>query len=214
MATTIEAPLVGRDVPAGTLSYEEYLDWLDSETHAEWVDGTVMLMSPVERVNNNVCGFLLRIISTWVEAKGLGEVAFEPFQMRTGPDLNGRSPDILFVAQANLNRLKRTWLDGPADVVVEVVSAGSRVVDRGAKFHEYEQGGVREYWLIDPIRNQAEFYEPDESGYYRLMAVEDGVFRSNVIEGFTMRVDWLWQRPLPSLIDVLAGWGLVSKRNQ
>ena len=49
-------------------------------------------------------------------------------------------------------------MDGPADVVIEIISTGSRSTDRRTKFAEYEQLGVPEYWLIDPLRRQAEFY--------------------------------------------------------
>lgn len=46
--------------------------------------------------------------------------------------------------------MKETYLDGPADLVVGIVSPDSVGRDRGEKFYEYAQGGVPEYWLIDP----------------------------------------------------------------
>lgn len=55
-----------------------------------------------------------------------------------------------FVASEHLDRLKETYLDGPADLVVGIVSPDSVGRDRGEKFYEYAQGGVPEYWLIDP----------------------------------------------------------------
>ena len=57
----------------------------------------------------------------------------------------------------NRTRLKKTFLDGPADVVVEIISAGSIGLDRGDKFVEYERGGVREYWLIDARSDELSF---------------------------------------------------------
>jgi len=81
--------------------------------------------------------------------------------------------------------------------------------DRGDKFLEYEKGGVKEYWLIDPIRQLAEFYRLD-NGVYRLAPVDnDGIYRSIVIAGVWLRVDWLWQEPLPPLMSILKEWGLV-----
>lgn len=79
----------------------------------------------------------------------------------------GREPDLLFVAQEHLDRLQETYLDGPANLVVEVVSPESLARDRGAKFVEYEAGGVPEYWLLDPLRRWAEFYCLGEDGRYR-----------------------------------------------
>lgn len=81
---------------------------------------------------------------------------------------------------------------------MEVVSPESVGRDRGEKFVEYESAGVREYWLIDYERNRAEFYELQLNGLYRL-ANTDGIYRSNVVEGFFIREDWFWQESLPTI---------------
>jgi len=131
--------------------------------------------------------------------------------MKTGPELPGREPDILFVAQEHLDRLKETYLDGPADLVVEITSPESIVQDRGEKFYEYEAGGVGEYWLIDPQRRRAEFYRLGEEGWYQLIPVDEGgVYRSEVVSGFWLRPSWLWEEPLPRVLDVLRELGVVE----
>jgi Uma2 family endonuclease len=129
--------------------------------------------------------------------------------MKTAYRPSGREPDIIFVARENLSRLKPTFLDGAADVAIEVISPESQARDRGDKFYEYEKGGVREYWLIDPARKQAEFYSLNENGIYQSVALADGVFRSMVIEGFNFRVEWLWQEPLPPVLNILREWKLI-----
>ncbi|MBI4788678.1 MAG: Uma2 family endonuclease [Chloroflexi bacterium] len=117
---------------------------------------------------------------------------------------SGREPDILFIANEHRDRLKTTFLDGPADVVVEIISPESIGRDRGEKFVEYETGGVAEYWLIDPEREQAEFYHLGTDQRYHSMAMGNhGIFRSQGIAGFWLRLEWLWQDPLPKLVDVL-----------
>lgn len=213
MATTIGTePLTTPAAPALTqqMTYEEFLAWADGDTYTEWVNGEVVYMSPVSNEHQAVGLFLLNVISCFVEAHNLGVVRYGPFQMKTGPSLPGRAPDILFVATPNLSRLKSTYLDGPADLVVEIISPDSRARDRGEKFYEYEQGGVREYWLIDPLRKQAEFYQPGADGIYRLAPVGgNGVYCSAVLNGLWLKVDWLWQDPLPPLLSVLKEWRLV-----
>ncbi len=197
-----------RPLPAGKISYEQFLEWLDEDTWAEWVDGEVQLMSPVSSEHQEVGSFLIALLKLYVTYRQLGVVRYEPFQMKTGADLPGRSPDILFVSNARRHLLRRTYLDGAADLVVEIVSAESEQRDRVQKFSEYERGGVREYWLIDPERRQAEFYVLGEDGKYALqMKGEQGVYRSTVLEGFWLRVEWLWQ--LPPEVQVFREWGLV-----
>src|SRR2546427_2908787 len=141
-----------REAPLAEMSYEEFLrtDWPRNDL--EWVDGKVIPMSPVTNLHTQVVLFLLSVINHYVDARRLGRVFLEPFQMKTAPDLAGRAPDLFFVKTANLGRLKPVYFEGPADLVIEVISPGSRGVDRGEKFYEYEQGGVPEFWLIDPPR--------------------------------------------------------------
>lgn len=192
------------------LTYEEFLQWDGENQHVEWVNGEVVYMAPISSDHQDVGGYLLSLIRCFVEAHDLGVVRYEPFQMKTGPDLPGRAPDILFVAKKNLPRLKKLHLEGPADLVVEIISPGSRQVDRKEKYREYEQGGVREYWLLDPDRKQADFYQLDRDGIYKPAAIgNDGTFHSAVLKGLWLKVDWLWQRPLPSLLNVLKQWNLV-----
>ncbi|MBI4586704.1 MAG: Uma2 family endonuclease [Planctomycetes bacterium] len=130
--------------------------------------------------------------------------------MKTGPDLPGREPSLYFIARKNLHRLKKKHLQGPADLVVEVISPDSRARDRGEKFYEYKQGGVREYWMIDYERKQAEFFVLDKNGIYRPAPIgKDGIYRSAVLKGLWIKVDWLWPKRLPTLMSVLKAWGLV-----
>jgi len=125
--------------------------------------------------------------------------------MKTGPNLPGREPDVMFLLQEHLNRLRSTYLEGPADLVVEIISPESVGGDRGEKFLEYEAGGVPEYWLIDPQRQQAEFYQlgPDER-YHPVFPDEAGRYHAQTVAGFWLQVSWLWQDPLPSPVRAVA----------
>ena len=185
------------------MTYEAFLEYDFENPHVEWVDGEVVMMAPVSGEHQDVAGFLYNLFTHFLEEDDLGRVRYDPFQMKTGLDLPGRAPDIQIILKKNLRRLKKNHLRGPADLVVEVISPGSRGTDRGDKFYEYEKGGVREYWLIDPERKQAEFYERGRDGIYKLVAVSaDGVFHSRVLKGLWVNVNWLWQRPLPTLRTV------------
>lgn len=191
------------------LTYEEFIAQTSDGTWAEWVDGEVILMT-VANENFDVTFFLAALLRHFAEAHDLGRVFGEPFQMKTGPNLPGRAPDAFFVAKENLVHLKRFFFNGPADLVIEVISTESRSRDRGEKFYEYEEGGVREYWLIDPQRKQAEFYQRGDSGFYQAISADElGVYHSQVMPGLWIKVDWLWQEPLPQLLSVLKEWKLI-----
>lgn len=190
------------------MSYTEFLERYDGDPHVEWVNGNVVTMAPVSDEHSDEQVFLLTILVSFVDGRDLGKVRAAPFQMKTGPNLAGRSPDVLFVAKRNVSRLKKTHLAGPADLVVEAISPGSQSVDRGEKYYEYE-AGVREYWLIDPVRKQAEFYLLGRDRQYHLAPIKDGKFHSVVLKGLWLKVAWLWQSPRPSVLAVQKEWKLI-----
>lgn len=187
--------------PPQKMTYEEFLAWADEDTLAEWVDGEVVMYSPASKQHQDITSFLYEVIRAYVQSRRLGEIIQAPFQMKLE---YGREPDLLFVAQEHLERLKETYLDGPADLAVEIVSPESLDRDRGAKFAEYEAGGVSEYWLLDPLRRWAEFYRLGEEGRYRTaFAGAEGRYQSHALPGFWLRVEWLWQEPLPHPLRAL-----------
>src|SRR3954464_13951742 len=104
------------------MTYEQFLDWLDNGVHAEWVDGEVVMMAPIGEAHVRLHLFLLRLLGEFLDYHPLGELRFDPFNMKTGAALPGRAPDILFVANRNRRRLKGTHLRGPADLVIEIIS--------------------------------------------------------------------------------------------
>lgn len=183
------------------MTYEEFLAWADEDTLAEWVDGDVIMTSPASAQHQRMADFLNHVIDLFVQSRDLGIVLSAPFQMKLE---NGREPDLLFVKREHLDRLNPTYLEGPADLVVEIISPESVGRDRGEKFYEYAQGGVPEYWLLDPQRQQAEFYRLEDDYYVLTFSGYEGRYEALMLPGFWLDVTWLWQDPRPSPLRVLA----------
>ncbi len=190
------------------MSYEEFLAWADEDVHAEWVAGEVVVQMPPKEWHQNVVTFLATLLRLYAEFFGLGRVLAAPFEMKLGgPEGPAREPDILFVARARLDRLTADRLEGPADLVVEVVSDDSVARDRADKFYEYQEAGVREYWVIDPRpgKERADFWVLGEDGRYRPVPVPPGgAYRSTALPGFWLRPDWLRAEALPDPLHAFA----------
>jgi Uma2 family endonuclease len=193
----------------GWIDYAEFLASCGDEA-AEWVDGRVERMSPVTVDHDRVGGWLYRVLSEYVQTRDLGLVLHDKFQMKTAPDLPGREPDVLFVAKDRLGQLHRTHLQGPADLVVEVISDDSSERDHVVKFEEYRIGGVSEYWIIDPVQKSFEAFVLSSQGSYEPSPPDDDcVYRCRAVNGFWIRVEWLWQIRQPSVVSVLKDMGLI-----
>ena len=89
-------------------------------------------------------------------------------------------------------------MDGPADIVIEIVSEESIDRNHGTKFEEYEKGGVPEYWIIDPLHEESRFYRLHEDGRYRRQAEDGGGhYETPALPGLKLHVPTLWQDELP-----------------
>jgi len=183
------------------ISYEDFLALCDEDTLAEWVNGKIERYSSASDVHQDLAGWLTSVLRIYVEANKLGIIRSAPFQMKTGPDLPGREPDIIFLRDENRDKLKKRYLDGPADLVIEIISEESLLRDRGEKFAEYEIGGVKEYWILDPETKRADFFILKEGRYERRVEDTHGIYHSEIIEGLWLKVAWLWN--LPPVLDVL-----------
>ena len=113
---------------------------------------------------------------------------------------SGREPDLLFVSHVHADRIRHTWIEGPADLVIEIVSPESEERDWEVKRAEYASAGIPEYWVLDYGPHDAAFFQLGADGQYvRAPLDETGTYHSKVLPGFWLRVEWLWRTPLPDL---------------
>lgn len=190
------------------ISYEDFLAAVAEGTRAEWVDGEIVYMTPQTDRHLLISGFLFKVLSGFVERKELGGlVAQAGFQVKLGR--SGREPDVFYLAPEHMDRFRRTFVDGPVDLAVEVISPESRVRDRGDKFREYAQGGVREYWIIDPDAETIDVYRLSRSTTYELVSLGDPPrVTSQVIPGLWIDPAWLWAKR-PDQWAAYREWGLI-----
>lgn len=82
-------------------------------------------------------------------------------------------PDLVFVRKERLGIVKEKWIDGPPDLVVEILSPTTEHRDRGIKLEAYAEFAVPEYWIVDPDRAFVEVYLLHK-GFYRLHGSFEG----------------------------------------
>ena len=62
---------------------------------------------------------------------------------------NAFQPDIIFISNGNLSIIKDGKVKGAPDIVIEVLSTGTKELDLGKKKTAYEKNGVKEYFAVD-----------------------------------------------------------------
>lgn len=55
---------------------------------------------------------------------------------------------------------------------------------------------------IDPYSQTMALYQLEEKGRYRRAELKEGIYRSEAVPGFWLRPEWLWQEPLPNVLEI------------
>lgn len=185
------------EVIALNIPYEDFLSAYD-EQRVEWIDGTVIRMTPATPEHAEITGFLQNLFSFYLSFSGGGRVYTDVVIVRFEQGGKGRAPDVIVILPQNLEIVQAKDILGAPDLVVEVVSEDSQRRDRVEKFLEYEQGGIREYWIIDPLLRDTLFFTLGDDRQYHLIAPdEDGSVRSAVLSKLRLPAGLFWRQPLP-----------------
>ncbi len=184
-------------------------DYMESyaESHHEWVKGVVVKMSPVSFNHDQIVMYLRNLLFAFLSAANVpSNLMSDPFVMRL-PN-SRRQPDLQVVLGENQANIQDTYMDGPADICIEVVSPGSVSVDYGEKLGEYEMGGVHEYWIVDPQRKRCLFHRLNDEAFYTDAPLsESGDYTTPLLPGFKLHIPTLWQGTLPDYGTV---WQMVQ----
>jgi Uma2 family endonuclease len=196
--------------PPGPMTEEEFEAWCTEDVKAEFVDGEVMVHSPVSTEHTDLNGFLIALMRMVAEHDDVGKVYGSELQVRLRSGLR-RVPDVVFVAKNRLDIVKPTYVDGAPDLVLEIISPDSAERDWREKYLEYEAAGVSEYWIIDPHTQQLRAYRLEENKRYHPLPEDKktGHIRSEMLRGFWLQAVWLWQESLPPLLTAAAELGLI-----
>ncbi|MFN8420290.1 MAG: Uma2 family endonuclease [Anaerolineae bacterium] len=190
-----------KEIP--NLTWQEYHEHYADKGY-EYVKGTAIKMSPIHLRHELMVSYLRYLFMTYFSFRDVGLIVGKPFQIKLS-DINvTREPDLMFISNASFQRLHDTFLEGPADICIEIISPGSIDIDHGQKFSEYERGKVSEYWIIDPLRDETRFYRLNEQGVYIPQKTdEQGNYRTSALPDFVLNVATLWLEKLPNGIEIM-----------
>jgi len=126
----------------------------------ELIDGRAVMMAGNTSFNHiRICGYISRKIGNYLEGKTC-EVAQDAnvylFKDNLGKCKNIFQPDIII--GCDKDRMTDKGYEGTPEFVVEVVSKSTASYDYFVKCARYMQFGVKEYWIVDLLKNQILVY--------------------------------------------------------
>ncbi len=166
---------------------EEFYRTVNEGEHVEFINGQVMFHSPVKNRHLVATKHLLVLLDAYVRTHALGFVGYEPLMITL--TRNDYEPDICFFRSEVSDQFTPTQMSfPPPDLITEVLSPSTEVVDRGTKFEDYGAHGVREYWLVDPEAESIEQYVLRAEEYELLTKARSGSIVSAVVSGFEIPI--------------------------
>ncbi|MBM2811293.1 MAG: hypothetical protein HW416_2052 [Chloroflexi bacterium] len=178
--------------PAIRFKAEDIWDTPEDGNRYEVVDGNLYMTPPPIPEHQSGSGMLHVFVGHYVHAHSLGRVFSAPIGLVLD-DENGLQPDLIYVSNAHLSIIGPKAIEGPPDLVVEVLSPSTRSRDYGIKMRRYAAGGVPNYWILDPLARTVEDYRLGERGYVLQGTYGPGrVFRPELFPVLEIPVDQLW----------------------
>ena len=176
------------------LKFEEYtvedIYALPEGKRAELIDGVIYDMALPNRRHQRIVGGLYRKIADYIDSKkGECEVDIAPFAVfLNANDRTYVEPDIAVICDKS--KLDDKGCMGAPDWIIEVVSQGSKRIDYHIKLFKYRTAGVREYWIVDPMRDRIMVYNfetEDTMEYTFTDKVKAGIYEDLEIDFFELQ---------------------------
>lgn len=154
---------------------------LTNGERAELIDGQLYYMAPPNTAHQRILSFLHLEIGNHIRAKkGSCEIFPAPFAVFPfADDSKYLEPDISVVCDRH--KINDNGCNGAPDWVIEIVSPGSRRMDYYTKLSLYRSAGVREYWIVDPMKQTILVYDMEHDSAPVIYSFTD-IVKANIYD--------------------------------
>lgn len=131
---------------------------------AELIDGELYMMAPPNTMHQRLVSKFTQVIGEYIRShNGSCEVFPAPFAVfLNDDDKTYVEPDISVICDKD--KIDEKGCNGAPDWIIEIVSPSSARMDYFVKLFKYRMSGVREYWIVNPMKKTVQIYsfEGDE----------------------------------------------------
>jgi Uma2 family endonuclease len=191
MALSTQAVSLESKLAAKT--YDDLLAMPEDGNRYELIFGEIVMTASPKSKHQYALFQLGKLIDAFARDNRLGVVYVAPYDVKLSAH-NVVQPDILFVLWSRRTILTENYVDGPPDLIVEVLSPTNRANDLIRKATLYADFGVPEYWIADPETDDITVHVL-ESGHYRPRPNRSGIVDSVVLPGLAVRIQDVFALP-------------------
>lgn len=168
-----------------TYTYKDY-EKLPEGAPYQLIGGElVMTPSPVP-YHQDILGKLFYTLKKFVEENAFGRVYIAPLDVYF-TETDTYQPDIIFISKDRLSIIGEKKIEGPPDLIIEILSPATAYYDLRLKKDVYEQSGVKEYWIVDPIQKTMEIFVNKASRFEPVSSARrEGEVNSEILKGLSM----------------------------
>ena len=138
-------------------TYDDFVHFPDDGKRHEIIDGEHYVTPSPNTKHQAIVGNLHLSIGGYLRERPVGFVFLAPFDV-VFSHVDVVEPDLLYIARERMSVLTKANVRGAPDLVVEILSPGTRRKDALIKRKLYERFGVQEYWIVDPERDIVKIY--------------------------------------------------------
>ena len=147
-------------------TYEDYLLFPDDRKRHELIDGD-HYVTPAPKTKHQIISMnLANLLHVHVQRTKAGRVFSAPTDVVLS-DLDVVQPDLLFISTARASLITEKNIQGPPDLVIEILSETTRRTDEIIKRKLYEHYEVSEFWIVDPELDTVKVYRLAGGRYHR-----------------------------------------------
>ena len=164
-------------------TYADYALW-KGDTRYELIDGIAYAMAVPSPLHQKVSKKIFRQLDNFLLGKPC-EAYYAPLAVRLNADDFDDTvvePDLLVVCDES--KIDIRGIKGAPDLIIEILSPFNTKHDTDRKFGQYQKAGVKEYWIVDPVRRTVEAYVL-KNGKYGIGSIyrDDDIILVSVLKG-------------------------------
>ncbi len=162
------------------ITLEEY-ETLPEDIRAEVFDGQIYYMASPSQDHQTLSMELSNILYNYIKNhKDTCRVFHAPFDVKlSDKPLTIVQPDIMIICDKD--KLDGKRCNGAPDWIIEIVSPGSRRMDYYTKLSLYRSANVREYWIVDPIKQTTLVYDMEHDSAPAIYSFSDSI-KANIYD--------------------------------